>query len=72
MKKLYDWLTVWEKYTSKQTEDRPPEFLDNTSGVKKRRLKIPRCKLNSGQTPSSSSSAVNISDVQLFDKNMEI
>lgn len=74
MKKLYDWLTVWEKYTttSKQTEDRLPESLNSEPGVKKRRLKIPRRKPNNDQTPSSSSSAVDISDVQLFDKDTGI
>ena len=74
MKKLYEWLTVWEKYTptDKGRQNIQPESSGSEPGVKKRRLKIPRRKLNNEQTPSSSSSAVDISDVQLFDKDMGI
>ena len=74
MKKLYDWLTIWEKYTSTDEGKRntQQESSDSEPGVKKRRLKIPRRKPNNDQTPSSSSSAVDISDVQLFDKDTGI
>jgi len=74
MKKLYDWLTVWEKYTTtdKGRQNNQPESSGNEPGVKKRRLKIPRRKQSNDQTPSSSSSGVDISDVQLFDKDMGI
>ena len=74
MKKLYDWLTVWEKYTTtdKGRQNSPPQASYNEIGGKRRRLKIPRRKQSTAEHPPSSSSAVDISDVQLFDNSREI
>ncbi len=74
MKKLYDWLTVWEKYTTthKGRTNNPPESSDSVNSGKRRRLKIPRGTQNNVYHQSSSASVVDISDVHVFDNSREI
>ena len=74
MKKLYEWLTVWEKYTTtdKGRHNNPPQSSDGVNSGKRRRLKIPRGTQNNVYHQSSSASVVDISDVQVFDNSREI
>lgn len=74
MKKLYDWLKVWDKYTTtdKERHNKQEESSDDTSGGKRRRLKIPDRKPNTPCHRTSDEDGINISDVQLFDNNREI
>ena len=74
MKKLYDWLTVWEKHTTTdkvRAHNTQPSSKD-ANGGKRRRLKMVRRTQNILHYPPSSESVVDISDVQLFDNNREI
>ena len=74
MKKLYDWLKVWEKYatTDKGRQHSQSEPSDYAFGGKRRRLKIPDRKPNTRGDCTSDEDGVDISDVQLFDNNKEI